>query len=215
MLSAQVTPQERKVPSAKYRCLSPSKVRWVALDSYMSVRCRRCSGCMRMRQYSWMARAAHEQAFAKSTWFTTFTFRPSERVAVHRAASSARELSTYSPTQRLVSAAGVYVSGYMKALRKRGFAFRYVCVPELHRDGFPHFHGLIHDQRGDLHWDALTDSWSAGFSVVKIVRDANALRYVTKYLSKERIGRVRASLHYGSPAGVEPPRLYLEPRGRD
>lgn len=159
--------------------------------------------CMRARQYSWMARAAHEQAFAHATWFLTFTFRPSERVAVAQAASSAGQQSTKSSTKRLVAAAGDYVSAYMKSLRKADFAFRYVCVPELHQDGFPHFHGLIHDLRGTMTWEVLTDSWSAGFSVVKIVRDANALRYVTKYLSKEYIGRVRASLNYGSPQPVE------------
>lgn len=106
------------------------------------------------------------------------------------------------PTERLVTAAGRYITTYTKTLRKRGFQFRYIFVPELHRDGFPHFHGLIHDQGPDLiKWADLAACWVAGFQVSKAVRDARALRYVTKYLSKDRLGRVRASLNYGARDG--------------
>lgn len=179
------------------RCSSPIGVYWPALCSYIYTRCRRCEGCLKARQWGWMARAAHEQVRAKKTWFVTLTYGPNRRRAVMAAASA--EERTKAPGQRLVRAAGSYVAAYMKTLRKRGFEFRYVWVPELHRDGFPHFHGLVHDQRGDLTWAALTDAWSAGFSVVKLVRDARAIRYVTKYLAKDRIGRVRASFRYGAP----------------
>lgn len=180
------------------RCSSPIGVKWRALEAYIYVRCRSCSGCMRLRQYSWMAKAAHEQAFAKRTWFVTLTFGANRRRAIFNAASAMDKPTD--PGKRLIKAAGVYVSNYTKLLRSKGFAFRYVCVPELHRDGFPHFHGLVHDNRGDLTWDDLTDAYSAGFSVVKIVKDANALRYVAKYLSKEKLGRVRASFQYGAPS---------------
>lgn len=193
---------ERHTVSARLRCVSPFKVKWDAAQEFISVRCRRCSGCMRVRQYSWMARAAHEQVFAKRTWFVTYTFRPSERANVMRRASALNEGRNSSTTKRLVAASGEYVSDGVKSLRKRNYEFRYLCVPELHKNGFPHWHGLIHDQRGDLTWDVLTDAWAHGWSVCKIVRDANALRYVTKYLSKERLGRVRASLSYGSPASL-------------
>lgn len=154
---------------------------------------------MRLRQYSWMARAAHEQAFAQRTWFVTLTYGPNRRSAIMRSASQAKSGPT--STRRLITAAGCYVSGLCKMLRKQGFEFRYIFCPELHRDGFPHWHGLLHCD-DELKWAHITDAWSAGFSVVKLVRDANALRYVTKYLSKERMGRVRASLHYGDPGGL-------------
>lgn len=144
-----------------------------------------------------MARAAHEQVFAKATWFITLTYGPRRRASVFERASAMDRDKT--PEERLIQAAGVYVSHYFKLLRKKNFEFRYLCIPELHRNGFPHWHGLVHDQRGDLTWDDLSAGWSPGFSVVKIVRDANALRYVTKYLSKEKLGRVRASLNYGAP----------------
>lgn len=182
---------------AHLRCTSPVGVYWSALCSYVYVRCRRCDGCMRLRQYSWMARAAHEQAFAKRTWFVTLTYGPNRRAAIMASASSRIE-SGLPASKRLITAAGGYVSGLCKTLRKRGFEFRYLWVPELHRDGFPHWHGLIHCTDA-LRWADITEAWSAGFSVVKLVRDANALRYVTKYLCKAKLGRVRASIHYGEP----------------
>lgn len=153
---------------------------------------------MKLRQYSWMARAAHEQAFAKRTWFVTLTYGPNRRRAIMAMASEARERNC-PPSRRLITASGGYVAKFMKTIRKRGFEVRYIFCPELHRDGFPHWHGLIHDTRGDLKWADISSAWSAGFSVVKLVKDANALRYVTKYLSKEKHGRVRASLNYGAP----------------
>lgn len=183
---------------AHLRCTSPVGVYWSALCCYVYVRCRRCSGCMKLRQYAWMARAAHEQAFAKRTWFVTLTYGPNRRRAIMATASGARERNS-PPSQRLISAAGGYVTKFIKTIRKRGFELRYIFCPELHRDGFPHWHGLIHDTRGDLKWADISSAWSAGFSVVKLVKDANALRYVTKYLSKDRMGRVRASLNYGAP----------------
>jgi len=156
---------------------------------------------MRMRQWAWTARAAHEQVFAKKTWFITLTYGPVRRREIFASASAAdRDIG---PEQRLIAAAGTYVQGYIKRLRKAGFEFRYVCVPELHRNGFPHFHGLIHDQRGDITWRDLAKQWVGnGFIVAKVVEDAKALKYVTKYLSKYRLGRVRSSLKYGSPRDV-------------
>jgi len=155
---------------------------------------------MKLRQYGWMARAAAEQMFAQKTWFLTLTFGPIRRQSVFVAASADNRDKT--PSERLIKAAGGYVSNYIKLLRKRDFEFRYLMVPELHRNGFPHFHGLIHDNRGNLTWQTLSEAWSPGFSVIKLVRDANALRYVTKYLSKEKLGRVRASQNYGTPCPI-------------
>lgn len=114
-----------------------------------------------------------------------------------RNASSRAEHKTQN--RRLVEATGVAVTAYWKALRKRGYEFRYIAVPELHRDGFPHWHGLVHDLRGDLPWKPLNELWLSGFSVIKLVKDAKAIRYVTKYLAKDTTGRVRASLRYGDP----------------
>lgn len=142
-----------------------------------------------------MSRAAHEQTFAKKTWFITLTYKPALRSAIMRQASLNDRKK---PEHALVDASAGYVTKYFKRLRKAGFVFRYLCIPELHRDGFPHWHGLIHDQRGDLLWKDLSRFWcSNGFSVFEIVKDANAIRYVTKYVSKTMQGRIRASKGYG------------------
>lgn len=188
------------MPVARHlRCTSPVRVYWPALCVWLNARCRRCSGCMKTRQWSWVSKAAHEQAFATKTWFVTLTFGPNRRRAIMSAASALGD--DQDTDQRLVRASGVYVAKYIRSLRKKGLECRYLFVPELHRDGFPHWHGLVHDLKDTLTWATLSTGWSAGFSVCKIVRDAKALRYVTKYLSKDRLGRVRASINYGSPAG--------------
>lgn len=194
------------------RCTSPARVSWPVLCTSISVRCRRCEGCKRLRQWAWTARSAHEQVFAKKTWFATLTYRPSDRSAIMQRASATWQESDGDPTKRLITASGSYVSNFCKTLRKRGFEFRYIFVPELHRNGFPHWHGLIFDQTGQLDWRQLTTAWSAGFSVMRLVRDANALRYVTKYLCKDNIGRVRASINFGSPGLVPPgePPTYVD-----
>lgn len=181
--------------SLRFKCSSPLRVEWAALQSSIWVRCKRCEGCRLLRQYQWIARAAHEQAFAKRTWFITLTFRPVERARIMQRASARARAKT--PGQRLVAESGVSVTKFIKRLRKPGFAFRYLWVPELHSNGFPHWHGLIHDLRGDMLWKDIASQWRDGFSVVKLVRDAKALRYVTKYLSKENSGSPRASLGYG------------------
>lgn len=195
-----MTPKHRPC-SARLRCTSPLRVKWDAAGSFIDIRCKRCLGCLRVRQWVWISRAAHEQAFAQRTWFATLTFRPRERAQV-MAHASAADRANYDPQQRLVKASGSHVTKFMKRLRKKGFSVRYVFIPELHRDGFPHWHGLVHDLRGDLLWKDLAAEWTSGFSVFKLVQDAKAIKYVTKYLAKETHGRVRASQHYGTP----PPR---------
>lgn len=178
-----------------YPCESPQAVRYEALCAYIRVRCRRCDSCLKARQHLWVLRAAHEQVSAKRTWFVTLTFGPKRRAAILQEAS--RMQGALSQPVRLVRASGWFVTTFLKRLRKAGFEFRYLIVAEPHRDGFPHFHGLLHDQRGDLDWKSINAQWSAGFLQCKLVRDAGALRYVTKYLSKGRYGKIRASSAYG------------------
>lgn len=178
-----------------YPCESPQAVHYEALCSYIRVRCRKCTSCLKARQHLWVLRAAREQVLAKATWFTTLTFGPKRRAAILSAASQMD--NRLSQPVRLVRASGWFVTTFMKRLRKAGFEVRYVFIAEPHRDGFPHYHGLLHDQRGDLTWKMITAQWSAGFSVCKLVRDAGAIRYVTKYLAKGRYGKIRASAKYG------------------
>lgn len=183
----------------QFRCEAAGSVWYEAAQLSVQVRCRQCAGCLRLRRYQWMCRAAFEQLSAKKTWFFTFTYAPKVRAKVlARASALLVDCPALGQADRLVRSAGLYVSAYMRRLRKAGGRVRYLAVPEPHRDGFPHWHGLVHDLVGDLSHEHLTLEWSQGWSVFKNVRDVGAIRYVTKYIAKERYGRLRASLQYGA-----------------
>lgn len=87
---------------------------------------------------------------------------------------------------------------FLKNLRRRFLGIRYIFVPEQHKDGAFHYHGLI----GGCDMSAiLTDSgkkrnhksiynfsagWSYGFSTVSIVQKQGAVgRYIGKYITKD------------------------------
>lgn len=80
---------------------------------------------------------------------------------------------------------------------------RYLAVAELHKNGFPHWHALVHEEEGTTAAN-LQSHWTAGFSNVKLVREPRAILYITKYLHKEAMGRVRCSLNYGQPHVIDP-----------
>lgn len=190
-----------------YNCESPRAQRYEALQTYIGVRCRKCSSCLKARQWLWRIRAAREQVAAKHTWFVTLTFGRNARARILADASSRDDGA--SQADRLTRAAGWFVGNYCKRLRKSGFKVRYVWFAEPHANGFPHFHGLIHDQTGTLseaqraaivaeQLGPLESAWSAGSQVVVLpVRDGGAIFYVTKYIAKGRFGRIRASASYG------------------
>lgn len=83
-------------------------------------------------------------------------------------------------------------------VRRRGL--RYVAVPELHKDGAIHFHGLCNaaacrlvdsghkDKRGKVIYN-LAD-WSLGFTTAVMLDGdyAAVCRYVSKYISKQQSG---------------------------
>lgn len=160
-----------------------------------------------------MCRAAWEQSRSKATWFFTFTYGPLARANILSRAH-ALEDGRRSQSERLCRAAGTYVAAYMRRLRKGGLRVKYLAVPEPHRDGFPHWHGLVHDLDGNADWETLTHGWSHGWSVFKIVRDVGAIGYVTKYIAKERYGRIRASIKYGDrEASFDGAARAIEPEG--
>lgn len=94
-------------------------------------------------------------------------------------------------------------------------ALRYIIVtervPARRKDGTPnmlagrpHFHALIHEMSADykITWAAMDDRWQwfSSFKLVptKVSKDTfKAVNYVTKYLTKEAITRVRVSFRYG------------------
>lgn len=172
-------------------------------------RCRRCAACLRARGRLWTARACSETAVAQRTWFGTLTVAPDHRTrlsyAADLAASRARcepwsALSTPEQFRYLVDAASADLTLYLKRVRKNSKArLRYLLVSEAHKDGFPHFHVLIHEQEGHVTYRQLSDGWRLGFSQFKLVPagDVKAAFYVCKYLSKSALTRVRASHRYG------------------
>lgn len=200
-----MTPRSTSPSHLRYRCASPHAVWWPAASDLIRVRCRRCKGCLAVRETRWVMAAAREQVRATQTLFITLTFRPRERLQVHSDATALHQISPRATqAQRLARAAGFAVTRYIKRLRKAGFEFRYLIVAEPHRDGFPHFHGLLfgNDLDGLSVRDPVTNKyslahWDEGFSQVATVKDARALKYVCKYLSKENYARVRASKFFG------------------
>lgn len=85
-----------------------------------------------------------------------------------------------------------------------------VCiVAEVHKDGEPHYHALIHEPDGSFPVTSRTlcDQWTLGFAKAKLVDTSEASRsktawYVAKYLAKSCLARVRASIGYGDTTFV-------------
>lgn len=80
---------------------------------------------------------------------------------------------------------------------------KYLIVAERHISGLPHYHALVHEQAGHLTYRRLADRWTKyGFFHGKLV-DSEELsahksaRYLTKYIAKDMLCRVRASQRYG------------------
>lgn len=177
----------------------------------LSVACRRCEPCRKSRARLWFARACYEVGQSPRTWFATLTFAPDRRqhvLNVVRAAETrmGRDFDTYDEKLRaskLLNVAGKSVTLFLKRLRIK-HKLRYLLVGELHKDGFPHFHLLIHELGAPIGERVLRGQWTEGFSMFKLVdvfdeqREARKqVAYVCKYISKDMLARVRASKEYG------------------
>lgn len=185
----------------------------------LSVACRHCAACRNKRANEWAARARGEIEFASRTWFTTLTFGPAMRATlVSRCRIAAAEdgedfdaLSADEQFSMLVRAGNTEVTKWLKRVRKRTASqvLRYVVVAEPHKDGFVHFHALLHEQElGAISYRDVTDPWNNGFIHSKLVVDElrqgeataqDCAWYVCKYLNKDARSRVRASVRYGAP----------------
>lgn len=174
-------------------------------------RCRKCPECLAHRRRLWTARASDELKAAHRTWFATLTIRPEERfvASMHAASSAAKaghgswtSMSSENQFRYLVEYLGHEISRYLKRVRKAGSPFRYLLVSEAHKDGFPHFHMLIHEAALPLTKRLLEDNWRLGYSQFRLVNssDPRSAFYVCKYLSKSAQTRVRASKRYGNAA---------------
>lgn len=180
----------------------------------MEVPCRRCANCLWRKAMHWMHRSSNEIEVSPRTWLVTLTFNATIRARIRMGAIQAvggkawEQLSREQRSTKLADQANKYVTLWMKRVRKNtGPGVRYVSVIELHKDGTPHGHLLVHEARENqvLHRH-LTDEWTYGFSNAKLVEDGPvAARYVAKYLAKSPITRVRASVGYGQTPGQTRP----------
>jgi hypothetical protein len=143
------------------------------------VRCRRCPGCLRARQYLWQLRAEAEMMLAPQTVMFTGTFR-------HQ---------TWD-----IDVCKDAVTRWLKRVRYflDGEDLRYLVVPERHKSGAWHVHSLMHTDRG-VAPSLYRKAWSDGFTYAKVA-DVTAASYVTKYVSKDLLDdaegvvpRIRAS----------------------
>lgn len=173
--------------------------------------CRKCAGCLNQRRVLWANRAKIEVMSSARTWFGTLTIRPQMRfhyltVARQDAAARGEDLDALDDEKQFL---GIYqavsrdVTKFLKRLRKNsGANFRYILACERHRSGDPHLHMLLHEPTlsDPVRKADLESCWHAGFShwrLVPIEAQLDRIRYVTKYLAKEKLTRIRASLKYG------------------
>lgn len=172
-------------------------------------RCRKCAKCLAYRSWVWRNRATVECHSATRTWFATLTLSPANhvrygfqaglKVAKRRGDDfdALPESEQFALRNQEISKE---ITKWLKRVRKySGAPFKYLLVTEAHKSGLPHYHLLIHEQCAErpLRHAMLSDQWRLGFSKFKLVDDPKAATYVTKYLSKSAIARVRASLRYG------------------
>lgn len=112
-------------------------------------------------------------------WFLTFTFSP-EKVNRHDYDECAKKFSQW-----------------LKNMRKKCPDMKYIVVPEKHKDGAFHFHGLFADCEGlDFRDSGKKDaggkiiynchSYRYGFTTATLIEDfRRASSYLCKYITKE------------------------------
>lgn len=196
---------------------------WIEIDR----RCRKCDNCRTMRSNLWKMRAQSELRRASRTWFSTLTLAPEYQVQLTarcrlEAGQQGIDFDAQSDAERFaqrVSLLGREVTKYLKRVRKNsGASFRYLVVFEQHDSeetspeyrGLPHVHLLIHelDLAEPVRKKHLKQAWHLGFTSHELAKDGRAAFYVSKYISKAMLVRVRASIGYGE--GTEPSHTILD-----
>lgn len=173
----------------------------------ITLRCRKCDRCLKLRQRLWSDRARRETATARRTWFGTLTLKPETQLmmlsrARKRLSMQGIDFETLSFREQFaerVKQISLEITKYLKRVRKEsGASLRYLLVAEHHKSGLPHFHMLVHelDEIGVRH-STLSKQWGLGFEKWRLVSEPSEALYLTKYLSKTAAARVRASRGYG------------------
>lgn len=180
----------------------------------IDVPCRKCERCLKARAFYWRTRASAEIQSASRTWFGTLTIAPQHRFRAQNEAQRKclnggevwASLTLSERTSRLHAVYSSEITRYMKRVRKASKAkLRVLFVAELHKNGDLHYHCLVHENglSAPVRHKCLSSHWVIGFSNWKLVEDPRAASYVTKYLTKSAMARVRASRGYGiTPVGI-------------
>lgn len=177
----------------------------------MTVRCRKCPACLKMRSRMWYARAMTETLASARTWFGTITLNPEAQfLSIARARRNAtrrglvwEQMTPQEQFAHIHRANGAELTLWIKRVRKQsGAPLRYLLVCEAHKSGLPHYHCLVHetDDAAPVRHHVLSDQWKLGFTNFKLCTDAKQAGYLCKYLSKSAEARVRASARYGENA---------------
>ena len=166
--------------------------------------CRKCPTCLRNRARLWKRRCTAEIHASSRTWMATFTVGPAQRVRFKILAKRSKHNEDFAAVAGEVQKE---FTKWLKRVRKKSkVRFRYCLVVEAHKDGFPHLHALVHEGQGKLTKRLMEREWQAiGFTNFRLC-DETASGYVTKYLLKSNLARVRASLRYGTTYGIVIPK---------
>ena len=162
--------------------------------------CRKCPNCLRARAALWRQRANNEIVLSTRTWFGTFTINPYHRFLIDTRGkrSDAASDDNFLDRHRQISR---YFTLYFKRLRKASRSkIRYMLVAEHHADGWPHYHVLVHERGKPVTKRELQGLWPYGFTHFKLIdrTDKKVPGYICKYISKQALARIRASLKYGT-----------------
>jgi hypothetical protein len=190
-LQPRVVELRARLASPRWNGLTvPEKLEGALMTGTLVVPCGRCAVCLARRQREWAHRMKAELELAKKTWLVTLTYRPSARGMLKERygvlSAEEWEKALYSDVQK-----------WVKRLRHHASdGVRYCVISEEHRDGWLHWHLLLH---GDLKRKEIRlGHWPHGFVDARLVK-GDAPAYVSKYLVKTG-RRVRASLGYGHGA---------------
>lgn len=162
----------------------------------------------------WAIRARSEINAAARTWYGTLTCRPEMHHALlalarHREAMQGVDFETLGEQEQFTLIAreeGKLITDFLKRVRKETSASpRYLMVTEQHKSGLPHWHILLSEQTlsSPIRKTVLERQWTAGFSHWRLINAADdadsgrRIAYVTKYVGKSMLCRVRASIGYG------------------
>lgn len=192
-----------------------NRVEWLPGDKNplyigLMTACRKCRTCLRARASRWRGWISAEIRGAPRTWFGTLTVEPQRRSLVRLSALRSVGLADFADQadefRALHQQIGKEITKFLKRVRKGNkdhpgpHRFRYCLVAEAHKDGFPHYHLMVHevDPYEPIRKELLSSCWSWGFSSWKLIDNPQlTAAYVAKYLSKSSLARVRASEEYG------------------